>query len=155
MIIHCDSLTHSNGGCRNVVCCCKISGGPRLTGQLTVIMLPKPPPQATIFGSWFQTPQHIQEHIFLILFCHMSKLLVRVTDRQLLFRLWFFTARHFGEVNVDYVTAEVKTGLKGHKFVKLLWNWKSYLEVQSTPFLPPPPPIESHQYSPRMLLWLS
>lgn len=70
----------------------------------------------------------------------MSKLLVRVTDRQLLFRLWFCTARHFGEVNVDYVTTGAKTGLKGHKFVKLLWNWKSYLEVQFPPFLPPPPP---------------
>lgn len=74
----------------------------------------------------------------------MSKLLVRVTDRQLLFRLWFCTARHFGEVNVDYVTTGAKTGLKGHKFLKLLWNWKSYLEVQFPPFLPPPPPAPPH-----------
>lgn len=71
----------------------------------------------------------------------MSTELIRVTDRQLLFQLWFCTARHFREVNVDYVTTGAKIGLKSHKFVKLLWNWKSYFELQLPPFHPPPCPL--------------
>lgn len=42
VIIHCVSLTHSNGGCRNAVCYCKINSV-SLTGQCAVMMPPKPP----------------------------------------------------------------------------------------------------------------
>lgn len=89
MIFHCDSLTHSNGGCRNVVCCCKISGGFRLTGQRNVLTSPVPLPG---FSFWQFIPDisayaRVDFSFSFFFFAICQNTLVGERDRQPRFRL--------------------------------------------------------------------